>query len=197
METNLIPTTKERVSRTFQFSLVKLFKQENMKKIFLSALLLMLISPLWSQKFAFVDTDYILKRIPAYEAAQEQLNQSSAKWQKEVEAVYQEVTNMYKTYQTEVVFLSPEMKVKKENEIVEREKQAKLLQQKYFGPEGELFKKREALIKPIQDKVFAAITTVASEKGFSAIFDKAAKAGIIFTDSKIDVSDEVLKQLGF
>lgn len=197
MEKNLNPIAKHRVNSTMQFSLIKLLKQDTMKKILLSALLLMLISPVWSQKFAFVDTDYILKRIPAYEAAQEQLNQASAKWQKEVEAVYQEVTNLYKNYQTEVVFLSPEMKVKKENEIVEREKQAKVLQQKYFGAEGELFKKREALIKPIQDKVFAAITTVAAEKGLSAIFDKAAKAGIIFTDTKIDVSDDVLKQLGF
>jgi outer membrane protein len=149
-----------------------------------------------AQKIAFVDTDYILKRIPAYEAAQEQLNTVSKKWQQEVEAAFQEVGALYKTYQTENVFLSPEMKVKKENEIVEKEKQAKLLQQKYFGAEGELFKRREAVIKPIQDDIYSAITALCAEKGYEAIFDKSSKAGVIFADPKIDISDQVLKQMG-
>jgi outer membrane protein len=149
-----------------------------------------------AQKFAFVDSEYILKRIPAYEAAQEQLNQASKGWQQEVETAFQGVSALYKSYQTESVFLSAEMKTKRENEIVEKEKAAKLLQQKYFGPEGELFKKREALIKPIQDEIYSAISAISSEKGYAAIFDKASSVGILFSDPKIDISDEVLKQMG-
>ncbi|MBN2165508.1 MAG: OmpH family outer membrane protein [Marinilabiliaceae bacterium] len=149
-----------------------------------------------SQKLAFVDTDYILKRIPAYEAAQEQLNTASAGWQKEVEALYQEVSEMYKKYQTESVFLSNEMKVKQENLIVEKEKEAKKLQQKYFGSEGELFKKREMLIKPIQDDIYAAISVISTEEGYGAVFDKASNVGVIFADPKLDISDDVLKQMG-
>ncbi|MFT3740512.1 MAG: OmpH family outer membrane protein [Breznakibacter sp.] len=149
-----------------------------------------------AQKIAFVDTDYILKRIPAYEAAQEQLNQTSKQWQQEVETQFQAVSNLYKAYQTENVFLSTEMKTKRENEIVEKEKQAKLLQQKYFGTEGELFKRREALIKPIQDNIYTAITTISSEKGYVAVFDKASKVGVLFSDPQIDISDDVLKQMG-
>jgi outer membrane protein len=149
-----------------------------------------------AQKFAFVDTEYILKRIPAYEAAQDQITQASKKWQSEVEAAFQGVSALYKAFQTENVFLSAEMKAKRENEIVEKEKQAKQLQQRYFGPEGELFKRREALIKPIQDDIYSAISAIATEKGYAAIFDKASNVGVIFSDPKIDISDDVLKQLG-
>jgi len=149
-----------------------------------------------AQKIAFVDTDYMLKRIPAYEAAQEQINQLSKQWQQEVESAFQVVSNLYKTYQTENVFLSAEMKTKRENEIVEKEKQAKLLQQKYFGAEGELFKRREALIKPIQDNIYTAITTLSAEKGYVAVFDKSSKVGVLFSDPQIDISDDVLKQMG-
>jgi outer membrane protein len=158
--------------------------------------MLMSVGIAQAQKFAFVDSEYILKRIPAYEAAQEQLNQSSKTWQQEVEAAFQAVSTLYKNYQTENVFLSAEMKTKRENEIVEKEKAAKVLQQKYFGPEGELFKKREALIKPIQDDVYSAISAISTEKGYSAVFDKASNVGILFSDPKIDISDEVLKQMG-
>ncbi len=153
-------------------------------------------SSLNAQKFAFVDTEYILKRVPAYEAAQEQLNLSSQKWQQEVEKAFQDVSALYKSYQTESVFLSAEMKTQRENEIVEKEKQAKLLQQKYFGNEGELFKKRESLIKPIQDEVYSAISSVAAEKTLSVVFDKSSNVGVLFSDPKIDVSDDVLKQMG-
>ena len=149
-----------------------------------------------AQKFAFVDTEYILKRVPAYEAAQEQLKVASTAWQQEVEKAFQDISVLYKTYQTESVFLSPEMKTKRENEIVDKEKQAKLLQQKYFGADGELFKKREALIKPVQDDVYSAISAIAAEKGLSAVFDKASSVGVLFSDPKVDVSDDVIKQMG-
>jgi outer membrane protein len=168
----------------------------SLKRVLLIVSLSFLAVPMFSQKIAFVDTEYILKRIPAYEAAQEQLNQASAKWQQDVEAIYQEVAEMYKKYQSESVFLSAEMKVKREAAIVDREKEAKLLQQKYFGPEGELFVKRGALIKPIQDDIYSAISVIAADESYIAVFDKSSNVGILFSDTKLDISDNVLKQMG-
>ncbi len=167
-----------------------------MKKILLFAML-MVSSLTFAQKFAFVDSEYILKNIPAYEAANEQLNQLSTQWQTEIEAKFEEVAQLYQNFQTENVFLSNEMKVKRENEIVEREKQAKQLQKHYFGPEGELFKRRASLVKPIQDEVFNAISDIASEEGIGAVFDKASGMGIMYVDTKSDISDDVLIKLGY
>lgn len=150
-----------------------------------------------AQKYAFVDSDYILRNIPAYEAANEQLNQLSSKWQKEIETRFEEISQLYKNYQTENVFLSNEMKTKRENEIVEKEKQAKQLQQTYFGQNGELFKRRESLIKPIQDDIYNAIAELAVEKNYAAIFDKASGMGIMYIEAKQDISDEVLIKLGY
>ncbi len=168
-----------------------------MKKLLLLSLVLGLGFFLKAQKYAFVDTEYILKNIPAYEAANEQLNQSSVKWQKEIEAVYAEVETMYQDYQTESVFLSNEMKIKREEEIVQKEKEARQLQTKYFGPEGELSKKREALIKPIQDDIYNAIRELVDEEGYAAIFDKASGGVVLFSDSRYDMSDLVLEKLGY
>jgi outer membrane protein len=150
-----------------------------------------------AQKYAFVDTEYILKNIPAYEAANEQLNQTSLKWQKEIEAIYTEVETMYQNYQTENVFLSNEMKIKKEEEIVAKEKEARQLQTRYFGPEGELSKKREALVKPIQDDIYNAIRELVEDEGYAAIFDKASGGVVLFSDPKYDKSDDVLEKLGY
>ncbi|TRX72315.1 OmpH family outer membrane protein [Carboxylicivirga sp. M1479] len=150
-----------------------------------------------AQKYAFVDSEYILRNVPAYEAANEQLSQLSSKWQSEVEVRFDEIAQLYKTYQAENVFLSNEMKVKRENEIIEKEKQAKQLQQNYFGQDGELFKRREALVKPIQDEIFNAISDLASENNIAAVFDKASGMGIMFVDSKYDISDDVLVELGY
>lgn len=150
-----------------------------------------------AQKYGFVDTDYILRNIPSFAAAQEQLNQTSKGFQDEVEAKFAEVQAAYKAYQTESIFLSPEIKIKRENEIVEKEKSAKALQQKYFGAEGELFKKRQALIKPIQDEIYNAVKEIAKEEGLSTLFDKSAGSlGIIYADPKLDRSDAVLIKLG-
>lgn len=150
-----------------------------------------------AQKYAFVDSEYILKNIPAYEAANEQLNQLSDKWQKEIEGRYSEISQLYQNYQTENVFLSNEMKVKRENEIVEKEKEAKQLQQSYFGQNGELFKRRESLVKPIQDDIYNAISEIAAEDNYNAVFDKASGMGIMFVDPKYDISDDVLAKLGY
>ena len=167
-----------------------------MKNIILA---LMLFVGQWTvaQKYAFVDSEYILRNVPAYEAANEQLSQLSAKWQKEVEQRFEAIALLYENYRSENVFLSNEMKVKRENEIVEKEKQAKQLQRNYFGQDGELFKRRESLIKPIQDEIFNAITDIASENSFVAVFDKASGMGIMYVDAKYDISDDVLVKMGY
>ena len=150
-----------------------------------------------AQKFALIDMDYILKNIPAYERANEQLNQVSKKWQAEVDALNTEAQTMYKNYQNEVVFLSQEQKQKRQDAIVAKEKDASELKKKYFGPEGELYKKRQSLMKPIQDEVYNTIQTISNDKGYQLVLDKSSAMNIIFSSPKIDISDEVLAKLGY
>ncbi len=150
-----------------------------------------------AQKFALVDMDYILKNIPAYERANEQLNQSSKKWQAEVEAISAEAQTLYKNYQNEVVFLSQEQKKVRQEAIMNKEKDASELKKKYFGPEGELFKKREALMTPIQEEIYNAVKEISDLRGYSLVLDRASDAGIIFGSPKIDISNEVLSKLGY
>ncbi|MDR1764139.1 MAG: OmpH family outer membrane protein [Dysgonamonadaceae bacterium] len=150
-----------------------------------------------AQKFALIDMEYILKNIPAYEMADEQLSAISKKWQNEVEAVQQEAQNLYKTYQADLVFLSAEMKTKREAEIVAKEQEAQELKRKYFGTDGELFKKRESLIKPIQDEIYEAVKEIAERQGYSVVVDRASAMSIIFASPRIDISNEVLTKLGY
>ena len=150
-----------------------------------------------AQKFALIDMDYILKNIPAYERANEQLNQVSKKWQAEVEALNTEAATMYKNYQNEVVFLSQDQKKKRQEDIMKKEKDASDLKRKYFGPEGELFKKRESLMSPIQEEIYNAVKDVADQRGYQLVLDRASDAGIIFGSPKIDISSEVLRKLGY
>ena len=150
-----------------------------------------------AQKFALVDMDYIFKSIPAYERANEQLSQVSKKWQAEVDALTTEAQTMYKTYQNEVVFLSAEQKKTKQDAIMEKEKQAAELKKKYFGPDGELFKKRNALMTPIQDEIYNAVKDIADQRGYQLVLDRASDTGIIFGSPKIDISNEVLSKLGY
>lgn len=150
-----------------------------------------------AQKFALIDMEYILKNIPAYERANEQLNQVSKRWQGEVEAVALEAQTLYKNYQSEAVFLSEEQKTKKEEAIVAKEKEASELKRKYFAPDGELYKKRESLIAPIQDEIYNAVKEVSEAKGYSLILDRASDASIIFASPRIDISNEVLSKLGY
>jgi outer membrane protein len=169
-----------------------------MKKIVvLSMVMLLGVCSAQAQKFALIDMEYILKNIPAYEMANEQLNTISKKWQTEVEAVQQEAQNMYKTYQADLVFLSPEMKTKREAEIVAKEQAAQELKRKYFGTDGELYKKRESLIKPIQDEIYNAIKEISAAKGYAAVVDRASAMSIIYASPQIDVSNEVLTKLGY
>ena len=150
-----------------------------------------------AQKYALIDMEYILKNVPAYERANEQLNQVSKKWQAEVEALNIEASTMYKNYQNEVVFLSQEQKKAKQEAIMNKEKEASELKKKYFGPEGELFKKREALMGPIQEEINNAVKEVSDLRGYSLVLDRASNSGIIFGSPKIDISNEVLKKLGY
>jgi outer membrane protein len=150
-----------------------------------------------AQKFALVDMDYILKNIPAYERANEQLAQVSKKWQAEVDALTTEAQTLYKNYQNEVVFLSAEQKKAKQDAIMEKEKQAAELKRKYFGPEGELFKKRTSLMSPIQDEIYNAIKDISELRGYQLVLDRASDHGIIFGSPKIDISNEVLSKLGY
>ncbi len=152
----------------------------------------------FAQKYAFVDTEYILNNIPTYESAQDQLDQFSVNWQKEIEALYAEIDKMYKDFQAERVLLSDEMKTKRENDIIKKEKEVKDLQKKYFGKDGDLYKKRQELIKPIQDDIFNAVKEIAEERNYAVIFDTAAGGmSMLYTDPKYDKSDEVLEKLGY
>ena len=170
----------------------------DMKKIILSLLIALCGAGVISaQKFALVDMDYILRNVPAYEMANEQLNQVSQRWEKEVNAVSQEAETMYKNYQSDMVFLTDDQKKKREEAIVAKEKEATDLRYKYFGPEGELYKKRQSLMKPIQEDVYNAVKTVSEEKGYQVIFDRASSQSIVFASPRIDISNDVLAKLGY
>ena len=168
-----------------------------MKKILLMIVVAMTAVAANAQKFALLDMEYILKSIPAYERANEQLNQVSKKWQAEVEALTTEATTMYKNYQNEVVFLSQEQKKAKQEQIMQKEKEAADLKKKYFGPEGELFKQRESLMTPIQEEIYNAVKEISDLRGYSLVLDRASDTAIIFGSPKIDISNEVLEKLGY
>ena len=163
----------------------------------LAVLLLCLSTAMQAQKFALVDMEYILSNIPAYERANEQLNQTSKAWQTEVEALNNEAQTLYKNYQNESVFLSEAQKKEREQAIVAKEKEAAELKKKYFGPDGDLFKKRQSLLEPIQDEIYNAVKGIAQQRGFQLILDRASDNGIIFASPSIDISNEVLAKLGY
>lgn len=150
-----------------------------------------------AQKFAMVDMEYILKNVPSYEMANEQLNQRSLRYQKEVEALGKEAENMYQQYLQDKPFLTDEASKLREQEIVAKEKAATELRYKYFGPEGELYQNRQSLLKPIQDDVYNAIKKVSEERGYQAVFDRASSSEIIYASPRIDISNEVLAKLGY
>lgn len=169
-----------------------------MKKLFITfALLAAFAASASAQKFALIDMEYILRNVPAYERANEQLNQVSKKWEGEVNAILTEVETMYKKYQSEAVFLSDAQKTKTEETIMQKEKEASDLKKKYFGSEGELYKKRQSLMAPIQDEIYNAVKEVSDLRGYQLVIDRASGASIIFASPKIDISDEVLQRLGY
>ncbi len=168
-----------------------------MKKILAICTLALMAITAQAQKFALMDMEYVLKNIPAYERANEQLNQVSKKWQAEVEALNPQAATMYKNYQNEVVFLSKEQKAAKQEEIMLKEKEAADLKKKYFGPEGELFKKRESLMSPIQEEIYNVVKEISEQRGYSLVLDRASDSAIIFGSPKIDISNEILQKLGY
>lgn len=172
-----------------------------MKRSILIAILFlggMILSPIVAQKFsiAYIDMQYILKNIPQYETANEQLTMISKRWQKEIDTAQQELQILVSNYQTEQIFLSPDMKQKREDEILEKEQYLLELKRKYFGQEGEWYKKRESLLKPIQDEIYAAIQDIASEKQYDVVKDSSADPSLIYMSGKLDISDQVLEKLG-
>jgi outer membrane protein len=169
-----------------------------MKKIgALIGMVILTTSMAMAQKFAFVDSEYIRNNIPAFAAAQEQLDKQSKQWEKEVADGYAVVEQMYKSYQSESVLLSQDMKTKREEAIIAKEKEMKTLQNKYFGVEGDLFKKREELVKPIQDEIIKAIKEISVDGSYAVIFDTASGGNILFANPKFDISDQVLEKLGY
>jgi len=148
------------------------------------------------QSIAYIDMAYILKNLPQYEQANEQLTMLSKRWQKEIDAASQEARVMTTNYQTEQIFLSETMRREREQEIVKKEQEVLELKRKYFGQEGELYKKREALIKPIQDEIYNAIQDLANEKRIDIVKDRSADPALIYMSSKLDISDQVLHKLG-
>ena len=150
-----------------------------------------------AQKFALVNMDYVLRNLPDYEMANEQLNQVSQRWEKEIVALQKEAETMYKNYQADMVFLTQEQQNKHAEEVAAKEKEVAELRSKYFGPEGELYKKRQSLMKPIQENIYNAVKAVSEERKYQVIFDRASSQSIIFASPTIDVSNEVLAKLGF
>lgn len=175
---------------------MKKTKSQLLPVVLFTLLMMAFIPPLHAQKSAFVNTQYILNNIPEYADAQDVLNNLSEKWQKEIAEKHEEVSEMYKKYQAEAVLLPTDVKKKREAEITEKNNEVRALQKKYFGPGGELFKKREELIKPIQEKVYNAIETVATTEHISFVFDKAGSPTLLYGNPKYDISDAVLDELG-
>lgn len=167
------------------------------KTIFLLIALIATAAQGHAQKYALIDLEYILSNIPAYERANEQLNQTSRAWQNEVEAISNEATTLYKNYQNESVFLSEAQKKEKEKAIIDKEKEAADLKKKYFGPEGELFKKRQSLVAPIHDEIYNAVKAIAQARNFQLVIDRASATSIIYASPAIDISNDVLLKLGY
>jgi len=168
-----------------------------MKKILLLLAISFLTFSIQAQKFAYVDTDYILNKIPDFKQAQDKLDGLSADWQKEIETKYADVEQMYRAYQQEQVLLTDAMKEKRENAIIKKETDAKNLQKKYFGTEGNLYLKRQELIKPIQDKIYDAIQQLAADNKYAIVFDSSSDLIMLYKNNNYDKSDKVLDLMGY
>lgn len=169
----------------------------NLKKTGILFLLFISTSFAFSQAIGYVDTEYILGNIPDYKDAQDELDKLSIEWQKQLERRYAEIDKMYKNYQAEQILLTEDMKTKREEEIIKKEKEAKEYQKQKFGVDGELFQKRKELVKPVQDKVYSAISEIANYKKLGIVFDKSSALTMLYTNPKYNISDDVLKKLGF
>ena len=167
------------------------------KAVFTLGMIFLTTTLTFAQKYGFVDSDYVSNNIPAFTTAQDQLDKLSEQWEKEVADGYAVVEEMYKAYQNESALLSQDLKVQREEAIITKEQEMKDLQNKYFGVDGELFKKREELVKPIQDEILKAIKEIAVEGNYTVIFDSSSGGNILYANPKFDVSDQVLEKLGY
>lgn len=167
------------------------------KTLFLLIVILMTSIGTYAQKFAYVDSDYILSKMPEFIQAEEKIDGFSKEWQSEIELAYEEVEQMYRDYQSEQVLLTSEMKTKREEAIMEKEKSVQSLQQKYFGNNGDLYKKRQDLIKPIQDRIFDAVQQLAASNKYSIIFDASSDLILLYSNPELDKSDKVLELMGY
>jgi outer membrane protein len=172
-----------------------------MKKILLPVVFSLMLITLGmfeghAQRYAIIDTKYILDKMPDYKSAQKQLDEMAASWQKEIDAQQQDLDKMYKDFESEQVMLSDELKKKREDQLFMKEKAVRDLQRKRFGFEGDLFRKRQELVKPIQDKVYNVVQKLAVQRGYDFILDKSEGITVIFADPKLEKSDDVLKELG-
>ena len=170
---------------------------KNLRKISLALILVASSLASFSQNFGYVDTEYILENVPEYKDAQEELDKLSVEWQKQLERRYAEIDKMYKNYQAEQILLTEDMKLKREDDIIKKEKAAKEYQKEKFGVNGELFQKRKELVKPLQDDVYKAISSIANYKKLGVVFDKASALTMLYTNPKYNISDDVLKKMGY
>lgn len=170
-----------------------------MKKSLLAILLMLTLgaAPALAQKFALIDMEYILENIPAYQQANNQLEAASKQWQSEVEKISDQAKQLYQTYQKQVASLSDAQRSQKEEAVIAKEKEANDLRRKYFGPEGELYKKRTALIQPIEDEIYEAVKQLATRRGYAAVIDRASASSLIFASPDIDISNDILSMLGY
>jgi outer membrane protein len=169
-----------------------------MKKLAFGLFLTIMISATaFGQRFAYIDSEYILDKIPEYQAAQKQINQLSVQWQNEIETQFAEIDKLYRAYQSEAVLLPEDIRRQREEQIIKREREAKELQMKRFGSEGDLFQRRAELVKPIQDQIFEAVQDIATRGNYAVIFDKSAGSNMIFSDVRFDLSDDVLEKMGY
>ena len=168
-----------------------------MKKNLLLILLFLNVKICLAQKFAYVDSKYILEKIPAYIEAKEELDNLSFKWAEEIEALYENIDQMYKKYQIDKLLLTQKMKQTREDEIIKAEEDVKQIQQTKFGPDGELYKKQEELIRPIQNQIYDAINQYAKDGRYSIIFDKSSELLMLYADKNLDKSDQILEILGY
>ncbi|MEO8795530.1 MAG: OmpH family outer membrane protein [Daejeonella sp.] len=169
-----------------------------MKKLSITFLFLLFLSvSAFAQRFAYVDSEYILKHIPEYNSAQKQLDALSNQWQKDVDAKFADIEKMYKAYQSDQVLLTDDMRKRRESEIIEKEKEAKEFQRVKFGFEGELFQQRSRLIKPIQEKVSKAVQAIADDQQLDMIFDKNSEVTLLYANPRLDKSNDVITRLGY
>jgi len=167
------------------------------KSAFVTLIALFATLSLFGQRFAYIDSEYILENIPEYQAAQMQLNELSVQWQNEIEAKFGRIDEKYRRYQAESMLLPEEMRRQREEEIIELEREAKNLQMQRFGRDGDLFRKREELVRPIQDQIYEAVEQIATRGNYAIIFDKSGGGNMIYSDVRFDLSDEVLQRMGY